>query len=53
MELEPGSAIYSHNRGYCHRNKGRFAAAVEDYTRAIASNPSNPTAFNNRGFAWR
>ena len=24
-----------------------------DYGRAIESNPSNATAYNNRGFAWR
>ncbi len=36
-------------RGVAYANSGKVETAVEDYTHAIALNPQEPVAYNNRG----
>lgn len=52
LEFAPGYAAGYANRGGVRAMLGDHAGAVEDLSRAIASNPSIPEAFFNRGLAY-
>ena len=41
-----------HGQGYSFRKKGNFAAAIEEYSQAIALEPQHFKALFNRGFSW-
>ena len=41
-----------HTRGFALRKNNDFKGAVEEYTKAIRTNPSHFKAYFNRGFAW-
>jgi len=40
------------NRGVAYRRSGNFHHAIEDFTSAIALNPTQPTFWANRGLAY-
>jgi tetratricopeptide (TPR) repeat protein len=51
--LPDGSnADFFHNRGFSHRKRGAFEAAVDDYTTAIRLNPQHCRAYYNRAFSY-
>lgn len=50
---DPENAAYLHHRGFAHRKRDRYEAAIADYTAALALHPHNAAAYNNRGFAAR
>lgn len=41
-----------HAKGYSLRKQGDFAAAIEEYSQAIALEPQHFKALFNRGFSW-
>ncbi|KAL0021276.1 hypothetical protein WJX79_005975 [Trebouxia sp. C0005] len=41
-----------HGQGYSLRKQGNFAAAIEEYSQAIALDPQHFKALFNRGFSW-
>lgn len=41
-----------HAKGYSFRKQGNFAAAIEEYSQAIALEPHHFKALFNRGFSW-
>ena len=41
-----------HAKGYSFRKQGNFAAAIEEYSQAIALEPQHFKALFNRGFSW-
>ncbi len=41
-----------HGQGYSFRKQGNFAAAIEEYSQAIALEPQHFKALFNRGFSW-
>ena len=41
-----------HAQGYSLRKQGNFAAAIEEYSQAIALEPHHFKALFNRGFSW-
>ena len=41
-----------HAKGYSLRKQGDFAAAIEEYSQAIALHPHHFKALFNRGFSW-
>ena len=41
-----------HAKGYSCRKQGDFAAAIEEYSQAIALEPHHFKALFNRGFSW-
>ena len=41
-----------HTRGFALRKNNDFKGAVEEYSKAIRTNPSHFKAYFNRGFAW-
>lgn len=41
-----------HAKGYSLRKQGDFAAAIEEYSQAIALEPHHFKALFNRGFSW-
>ena len=47
-----GLADEHHARGYSFRKQGNFAAAIEEYSQAIAVEPHHFKALFNRGFSW-
>jgi len=50
IELMPDDASGYSNRGYAYRKLGNYAAAVEDYTAAIARCGSTVRLHNNRAY---
>ena len=46
-------ARFYNNRGVAYANKHDYDRAIEDYSRAVKTNPRNGTAYNNRGIAYR
>jgi len=41
-----------HARGFAHRKRGDFEAAIHEYTRAIELDPKHFKAYFNRGFSY-
>ncbi|MBN1464210.1 tetratricopeptide repeat protein [candidate division KSB1 bacterium] len=46
-------SIISNHRGMVYFVQSRYERAIEDFTRAIQTNPNNFRAYNNRGHAYR
>jgi len=53
IELDPGNAIFLHNRGLVLRNMGKYEDAVRDYTLALKLDPKSVSAYENRGYSYR
>lgn len=43
---------FFHSRGYAMRKVGNYAAAVEEYSRALALEPAHFKSLFNRGFSY-
>ena len=46
-------SIISNHRGMVYFVQSNYEKAIEDFTRAIQTNPNNFRAYNNRGLAYR
>jgi tetratricopeptide (TPR) repeat protein len=51
LEAKGKEAVEYNDSGLAHFNKGDFAAAITDYTKAIRLNPEEAIAYYNRGSA--
>ena len=49
LEREPGDAAARSHRAYAQRKRGDHAAAVADYSAALAVAPAAVRLYNNRG----
>ncbi len=49
LESDPGDAAARSHRAYAHRKRGDHAAAVADYSAALAAAPAAVRLYNNRG----
>ncbi|MCP4675332.1 MAG: tetratricopeptide repeat protein, partial [Deltaproteobacteria bacterium] len=50
--VNPESHKAYHYRGDCHRHKGEFAKAINDYTQAIRLNSGHAKGYWGRGLAY-
>ncbi len=48
--LSRGAASF--NQGVLHKERGEYDAAIDDFNRALAADPANAEAFNERGFVY-
>jgi hypothetical protein len=46
---DPASATFRRNRGLCHRNRGAYQLAVEDFSAVLTDNPWDFATLSNRG----
>jgi serine/threonine-protein kinase len=52
IRANPAFAPYYINRGICHVRQRNYAAAQEDYRRAVSLDPKQVTALNNLAWLW-
>jgi Flp pilus assembly protein TadD len=52
QQLNPDDPLCYSNRGRLFYQQGQWAAAVADYTKAIALSPNDASFHNNRGYAY-
>jgi tetratricopeptide (TPR) repeat protein len=50
--MNANNAAAYNNRGFAWRKLGRYAEAIEDYTKSLELSPNNLKTLNNRGFSY-